>query len=280
MAHLAHAHPLCPAEIAEEIALRVATRRWDPKASMGEAVGIMITGYLRHTHTRYEQLMDIHHLPRSEARRIVLPQIEAIMAGWRAAGRKVKARPGMQEDQMQYIAIIDGLPGAYGVAIPDCPGCVAMGDTMDEAEERARIALADWAVSVLVAQGELPKPSTMEEIAFKHQRDFADCLGLTTITLGKGAFEDAADVASYLEAKTDVEGSQLTPPPVAASILKGDGVVTAYRKHRGMGLTFLADMLDIAPSDLAAIEAREVVATDDLLSAIAKALDIPPSALR
>ena len=29
----------------------------------------------------------------------------------------------------KYIALLDGEPGTYGISIPDCPGCVAMGDS-------------------------------------------------------------------------------------------------------------------------------------------------------
>ena len=34
---------------------------------------------------------------------------------------------------MNYPALIDGEAGAYGVAFPDLPGIVAMGDTLAEA---------------------------------------------------------------------------------------------------------------------------------------------------
>ena len=33
----------------------------------------------------------------------------------------------------RYAVLIDGGPGAYGVAFPDLPGCTAMGDTIDAA---------------------------------------------------------------------------------------------------------------------------------------------------
>jgi len=40
--------------------------------------------------------------------------------------------------------LIDGEPGAYGVVFPELPGCIAMGDTVDEAIENAGEALRDW----------------------------------------------------------------------------------------------------------------------------------------
>lgn len=46
---------------------------------------------------------------------------------------------------MRYIALLDGGAGAYGVSIPDCPGCTAMGATQDEALANAVAALAEWA---------------------------------------------------------------------------------------------------------------------------------------
>ena len=38
---------------------------------------------------------------------------------------------------IEYPALIDGKDGAYGVAFPDLPGIVAMGDTRDEAISNA-----------------------------------------------------------------------------------------------------------------------------------------------
>jgi len=48
----------------------------------------------------------------------------------------------------RYIALIDGEPGGFGVVFPDCPGCTAMGATLDEALAAAAEALADWAEDV------------------------------------------------------------------------------------------------------------------------------------
>ena len=44
----------------------------------------------------------------------------------------------------RYIALIDGEAGAYGVAFPDCPGCTAMGETVDEALSQGAEALREW----------------------------------------------------------------------------------------------------------------------------------------
>lgn len=46
---------------------------------------------------------------------------------------------------MRYVALIDGNAGAYGVTIPDLPGCTAMGATVEEALDAAIDAMRDWA---------------------------------------------------------------------------------------------------------------------------------------
>ena len=44
----------------------------------------------------------------------------------------------------RYFALLDGNPGAYGVAFPDCPGCTAMGSDENEAYANAVAALGEW----------------------------------------------------------------------------------------------------------------------------------------
>lgn len=63
----------------------------------------------------------------------------------------------------RYAALIDGKPGAYGVAFPDLPGCTAMGDTVEEALTHAVDALADWASDARAA-GALPAPRPAAEL--------------------------------------------------------------------------------------------------------------------
>lgn len=59
---------------------------------------------------------------------------------------------------MRYLALIDGSDGAFGVAFPDLPGCVAMGATFDEAMVVASDALGDWINTVKAGGGEVPTP--------------------------------------------------------------------------------------------------------------------------
>jgi predicted RNase H-like HicB family nuclease len=64
----------------------------------------------------------------------------------------------------RYGAIVDGRRGAYGVVIPDLPGCTAMGKTIDEALANAASAAVAWA-EVARADGiAIPKPRTIETL--------------------------------------------------------------------------------------------------------------------
>lgn len=64
----------------------------------------------------------------------------------------------------RYIALIDGEAGAYGAAFPDCPGCTAMGDTMDETIANAAEALREWMDDRQTATIGLPQPRTVEAL--------------------------------------------------------------------------------------------------------------------
>jgi predicted RNase H-like HicB family nuclease len=64
----------------------------------------------------------------------------------------------------RYTAIVDGEKGAYGVVIPDLPGCNAMGDTIELALRSAVSAMREW-VEDVVAHGEaVPAPRPIEEL--------------------------------------------------------------------------------------------------------------------
>ncbi len=59
----------------------------------------------------------------------------------------------------KYPAIIDGELGAYGVVIPDVPGCLAMGTTVDEALEDAADGLTEFFELFEEDGKEFPTPS-------------------------------------------------------------------------------------------------------------------------
>ena len=45
---------------------------------------------------------------------------------------------------MRYVALIDGKQSAYGVVVPDLPGCTSAGRTIDEAYSNAVEAVRLW----------------------------------------------------------------------------------------------------------------------------------------
>lgn len=53
---------------------------------------------------------------------------------------------------------------AYGVVVPDMPGCFSAGDTLDEAIANVEEAAAAWIDAVLDGGGAVPEPSTMESV--------------------------------------------------------------------------------------------------------------------
>ena len=50
--------------------------------------------------------------------------------------------------------------GGYLVTLPDLPGCIADGETIDTAIAEARDAFTAWAIAEREDRGELPKPKT------------------------------------------------------------------------------------------------------------------------
>ena len=77
---------------------------------------------------------------------------------------------------MRYpIAIEPGTGGrAFGVAIPDLPGCFSAGDTLDEALDNAEVAATLWIDAALDAGQAIPKPSSVD--AIRNQADYAGWL--------------------------------------------------------------------------------------------------------
>jgi len=63
----------------------------------------------------------------------------------------------------RYFAILDGKPGAFGVAFPDLSGCVAMGKSENEAYDNAVDALAEW-VRDARTEGDAPEPRPIDEL--------------------------------------------------------------------------------------------------------------------
>lgn len=70
---------------------------------------------------------------------------------------------------MRYTIAIE--PGdeqhAFGVVVPDLPGCFSGGDTLDEAIDNAREAIELWLETVIDDGGSVPAPRPISE----HQSD-------------------------------------------------------------------------------------------------------------
>lgn len=65
----------------------------------------------------------------------------------------------------QYpIILIPSEEGGYTVLVPDLPGCVTQGETVEEAFEMAKDAMSGWIEVTLEDKEEVPKPSTLEKI--------------------------------------------------------------------------------------------------------------------
>ncbi len=60
---------------------------------------------------------------------------------------------------------------AFGVVVPDLPGCFSAGDTFDEAIKGAKEAAAAWIDATLDAGHPIPAPSSLETI--RQNPDFA-----------------------------------------------------------------------------------------------------------
>jgi predicted RNase H-like HicB family nuclease len=76
------------------------------------------------------------------------------------------------------VALVHGKPGAYGISFPDFPGCIAGGETIDEAMHRGRDAL-DFHVEGMIEVGEpLPKIRDIADIRAdpEYFEDFADAV--------------------------------------------------------------------------------------------------------
>jgi predicted RNase H-like HicB family nuclease len=69
---------------------------------------------------------------------------------------------------------------AYGVVVPDLPGCFSAGDTIDDALTAAEEAAAAWIDATLDAEGTIPAPSSIE--ALRVRPDYAGwAFGVITV---------------------------------------------------------------------------------------------------
>jgi predicted RNase H-like HicB family nuclease len=64
----------------------------------------------------------------------------------------------------RYVAIVDGKPGAFGVVIPDLPGCTSGGASVDEALRNAVEAITLWVEDARADGEEIPMPRPAEKL--------------------------------------------------------------------------------------------------------------------
>ena len=64
---------------------------------------------------------------------------------------------------------------AWGVVVPDLPGCFSAGDTMEEAMIQAEAAVTAWIETALDAEQDIPKPSSIDALRAANT-DFAGWL--------------------------------------------------------------------------------------------------------
>lgn len=98
------------------------------------------------------------------------------------------------------------------------------------------------------------------------------------VALAAEAEENAADIATYDACRADLEAGQngALPAEVSAAILRGDSLLKALRKWRGLSQTELAERAGIGQGYLSDLESRRRQGTKETCEALARALDIEP----
>ena len=71
----------------------------------------------------------------------------------------------MAKIKTRYAVVIDGEPGAFGLWVPDMPGCTSMGETVDSLLLNAQEALRMWAEDAAADGEPLPAPRSFVEVA-------------------------------------------------------------------------------------------------------------------
>ena len=70
----------------------------------------------------------------------------------------------------RYLALADGKDGAWGVRIPDFPGCFGGGPTMEKAVNDAIRALREFAADMVTDGEEIPAPRSYKQIEAELKR--------------------------------------------------------------------------------------------------------------
>lgn len=93
---------------------------------------------------------------------------------------------------MRYPILIEEGTGtaAFGVVVPDLPGCFSAGDTLDEAVEAAKEAAAAWIDAALDGGMPVPPPSSLDEV--RRLRGYKEWV-VGVIDLEDSFFDDAIE---------------------------------------------------------------------------------------
>lgn len=69
---------------------------------------------------------------------------------------------------MQYLVVVEQGPNSFGAYVPDLPGCVAAGETRQEALALIRDAIEFHIEGLKEAGQSVPKPSSTAEVVDVH----------------------------------------------------------------------------------------------------------------
>lgn len=117
------------------------------------------------------------------------------------------------------------------------------------------------------------------------QTDSAELVLLTRaeydelLALAEEAEEDAFDIAIYDARKAEIasEGNSHLPQEVSAMVLRGDRLIKALRKWKGLTQLELVKRTGLAQGYLSDLESGRRIGTNETLKMIAEKLDIEPS---
>lgn len=93
---------------------------------------------------------------------------------------------------LRYTVAIEPGTGttAFGVVVPDLPGCFSAGDTLDEALRNAEEAITGWIDAALDAGEAIPVPSSVEVL--RHDMAFAGWI-FAVVSIDPAALDDTVD---------------------------------------------------------------------------------------
>ena len=69
---------------------------------------------------------------------------------------------------MRYLVVVDEGPSSFGAYVPDLPGCVAAGETREEALALIRDAIEFHIDGLKKAGQPIPRPSSTSEVVDVH----------------------------------------------------------------------------------------------------------------